>query len=83
MYSKNSRQFSWCQQKYSEPLLSLIYQHDENTGLFEGKVEVNESCFGGHRKGKRDRGAAGKIPVFGLLKRDGEVFAVIIPNTGN
>ena len=36
--------------------------------------------FGGVRKGKRGRGAAGKIPVFGLLKRGGKVYAVIIPN---
>jgi len=29
--------------------------------------------FGGTQKGKRGRGAAGKIVVFGLLKRGGEV----------
>jgi transposase len=38
-----------------------------------GDVEVDESYFGGVRKGKRGRGAAGKIPVFGLLKRGGTV----------
>ena len=26
------------------------------------------------------RGAAGKVPVFGLLKRGGKVFAVVIPD---
>ena len=32
----------------------------------EGEIEVDESYFGGHRKGKRGRGAAGKVlPVFG------------------
>ena len=45
-----------------------------------GEIEVDESYFGGVRKGKRGRGAAGKIPVFGLLKRDGRVHAVVIPN---
>ena len=30
--------------------------------------------------GKRGRGAAGKAPVFGLLKRGGKVYTVIIPN---
>ena len=35
---------------------------------------------GGVRKGKRGRGAAGKVPVFGLLKRGGKVYAVTIPN---
>ena len=45
-----------------------------------GEVEVDESYFGGIRKGKRGRGAAGKIAVFGLLKRGGKVFTAIIPN---
>jgi transposase len=43
-----------------------------------GEVEVDESYFGGVRKGKRGRGAAGKVPVFGLLKRAGKVHAVMI-----
>lgn len=47
---------------------------------FAGEVEVDESYFGGVRKGVRGRGAAGKVPVFGLLKRGGRVHAVTIPN---
>ena len=40
-----------------------------------GEFEVDESYFGATRvRGKRGRGAAGKTPVFGLLKRDGKVF---------
>ena len=35
--------------------------------LMAGEIEVDESYFGGVRRGKRGRGAAGKIPVFGLL----------------
>lgn len=45
---------------------------------FEGEVEADESYFGGRRKSKRGRGAAGKVPVFGLLKRGGKVFAEVI-----
>jgi len=45
-----------------------------------GEVEADESYFGGVRKGKRGRAAAGKVPVFGLLKRGGKVFTAIIPN---
>ena len=45
-----------------------------------GEIEVDESYFGGARKGKRGRGAAGKVPVFGLLKRGGLVYAVRIPD---
>ena len=35
--------------------------------VFDGSVELDESYFGGQRKGKRGRGAAGKVAVFGLL----------------
>lgn len=45
-----------------------------------GEVEVDESYFGGNRKGKRGRGAAGKVVVFGLLKRGGKVYTAIVPN---
>ncbi len=45
-----------------------------------GEVEADESYFGGIRKGKRGRGAAGKVAVFGLLKRGGKVYTAIIPN---
>ncbi len=45
-----------------------------------GEVEADESYFGGRRKGKRGRGAAGKVPVFGLLKRGGKVYTAIIPD---
>ncbi len=46
-----------------------------------GEIEVDESYFGGVRKGKRGRGAAGKVAVFGLLKRAGRVYATMIPDT--
>ena len=35
--------------------------------MFDDEVEIDESYFGGQRKGKRGRGAAGKVAVFGLL----------------
>ena len=52
----------------------------ESEAMFGGEIEVDESYFGGRRKGKRGRGAAGKIPVFGLLKRGGKVYARVIPD---
>jgi len=52
----------------------------ESAEFLDGEIEVDESYFGGHRKGKRGRGAAGKVPVFGLLKRGGKVYTKIIPN---
>ena len=49
--------------------------------VFQGQIELDESYFGGARKGKRGRGAAGKVIVFGLLKRNGKVYTVIVPDT--
>ena len=65
---------------YFHRLRLLIYSNSEHLELLEGEVEADESYFGGVRKGKRGRGASGKVPVFGLLKRQGKVFTVIIPN---
>ena len=50
----------------------------EQSPFLDGEVEVDESYFGGRRKGKRGRGAAGKVPVFGLLKRSGLVHTMPI-----
>nr|VFJ77713.1 MAG: transposase [Candidatus Kentron sp. FW] len=55
----------------------------EGEVMFGGEVEVDESYFGGKRKGKRDRGSGGKIPVFGLLKRGGRVYTKIIPDASS
>ena len=45
------------------------------------EFEVYESYFGARRvRGKRGRRAAGKTPVFGLLKRGGKVIVRIVPD---
>ena len=54
---------------YYHRLRMLICLATENESTFAGEIEVDESYFGGHRKGKRGRGAAGKVPVFGILQR--------------
>lgn len=46
--------------------------------LLGGEVEIDESYFGGRRKGKRGRGARNKIPVFGILEREGQVRVEIL-----
>lgn len=48
--------------------------------VFEGPVELDESYFGGQRKGRRGRGAAGKVVIFGILKRNGRVYTVVVDN---
>ena len=47
---------------------------------FGGEVEIDESYFGGYRKGTRGRGAAGKTVVFGILKRGGNVYTAVPPD---
>ena len=59
----------------------LIFHRCEHLEMFDGEVEADESYFGGCRKGKRGRGAAGKVVVFGLLKRNGKVYTVTVANT--
>ncbi len=53
----------------------------EDNQPFSGEVEVDESYFGAKRiRGKRGRGASGKTPVIGLLKRNGKVFVKVVNN---
>ena len=46
-----------------------------------GEVELDESYFGARRvRGIRGRGARGKIPVFGMLKRGERVYTQVVKN---
>ena len=48
---------------------------------FSGSIEIDESYFGSRNRGdKRGRGAPEKIPVIGILKRNGLVYTKIIPD---
>jgi transposase len=58
-----------------------IYLAQEAAEIFNGDIEIDESYFGCVRKGKRGRGAAGKVVVFGMLKRHGKVYTVVVENT--
>lgn len=65
--------------RFFHKLREKIAQKQQNRSeQFCGKIELDESYFGGARKGKRGRGAAGKVAVFGLLKRGGKVYTQII-----
>jgi len=52
----------------------------EEPSLLRREVEADESYFGGRRKGMRGRGAAGKVPVFGILERRGRVSVTVVPD---
>jgi transposase len=64
--------------KYFRFFREIIALNIQESHKFEGEIELDESYFGGRRKGQRGRGAAGKVPVFGLLKRKGKVYTTII-----
>jgi transposase len=53
----------------------------EEARPFTGEVEIDECYFGPRRvRGRRGRGAGGKTPVIGLLKRGGKVFTGVVKN---
>ena len=70
---------------YFHRLREIITYHleQEADAVFGGEIEVDESYFGGKRKGKRGRGAGGKVPVFGLLKRKRKVYTNIIADASS
>ena len=62
----------------------IAYRLEQEADQVVGsEIEVDESYFGGRRKGKRGRGAAGKVPVFWMLKRGGKVYTKIIPDASS
>lgn len=65
--------------KLREVIVASLELHAEE--VFAGEIELDESYFGGVRKGKRGRGAVGKVVVFGILKRGGKVYTKIIDDT--
>lgn len=65
----------------------ILAYTQSKTPKLSGEVELDESYFGGPRRKlhakdrrKRGRGAENKVPVFGVLKRDGRVYTQIIKN---
>ena len=53
---------------------------DEDVMKLLGEVEVDETYVGGKRRGKRGRGAEGKIIVVGTAQRNGKVIAKVVPD---
>ena len=58
-----------------------IAEYEEETfRKLRGELEIDETYFGGKRKGKRSRGALNKAIVFGVLERNGKVYVAVVPN---
>lgn len=68
---------------FYQKICQMIFDELQNNSPFDGELELDESYFGGHRKGNRGRGAAGKIPVFGILKRKGKVYTQVISDASS
>jgi len=55
-----------------------IWRARASEEMLDGSVELDGSYLGGTRKGKKGRGAADKVVVFGILKRNDKVHTVVI-----
>ena len=47
---------------------SIFVYSEQQSKKMNGELELDESYFGGKRKGKRGRGAGNKAIVFGIIK---------------
>ncbi len=68
--------------RYYQMFREKIADYEEqNFKKLSGSIEIDESYFGSRHFGdKRGRGAQWRIPVVGILKRKGLVYATIIPD---
>lgn len=58
--------------------MAIVSKTHFGEDLLKGEIEIDESYFGGKRKRKRGREAAGKVPVFRILERNGVVKIEIL-----
>lgn len=58
--------------------IAIVANAKDAQDLLNGEIELDETYFGGRRKGKRGRGAYNKVPVFGILERDGTVRVDVV-----
>lgn len=60
--------------------IRVLMANAEGFAMLQGHVELDEAYVGGHRPGKRGRGAAGKTIVFGMKERGGRMTTEVVPN---
>jgi transposase len=57
---------------------ALFHLTELEGGKLKGEIDLGEAFFEGKRKGKRERAAAGKSVVFGLLERENRVYTKVV-----
>jgi transposase len=68
-----------CAWRMGQQIRKLMGSADEFE-ILKGHVELDEAYVGGHRSGKRGRGAEGKTIVMGMAERGGKIAAQVIPD---
>ncbi|PSJ81118.1 IS1595 family transposase [Neisseria iguanae] len=73
----------WAMLSYRKTRQAAVCHLAQATGgVFRGPTGPDGGCFGGRRKGKRGRVAAGKAAVSGTLKRQGKVGTAVAGDNG-
>ena len=72
--------YNTASKRYSEYRNAILEYTQQEFKKLRGKVEADESYFGGKRKGNRGRGAFNKQAVFGILERNGKVYTAVVDN---
>lgn len=62
---------------------AIAFHQEQQMKQFYGEIELDESYFGGKHKGHVGRSIKSKIPVFGILKRNGKVYTQIVPDVSS
>ena len=73
-------QYKSVHRKFMQFRKSIAEYCNQEAKKLNGEIEIDESYFGGKRKGQRGRGAKNKAIVFGILERKGKIYTKIVEN---
>lgn len=73
-------QYKSVHKKFSQFRKKIADYCNQEAKKLNGELELDESYFGGKRKGNRGRGAKNKAIVFGILERKGKIYTKIVEN---
>ena len=72
--------YKTAQSKFMQFRKKIAEYCSQEAKKLNGEIEIDETYFGGKRKGKRGRGAKNKAIVFGILERKGKIYTKIVEN---